>query len=128
MSAANTNGETVAVVVAGTPVPLPNNQILNNFTASGDGTTFTAASAGTYMISYDVKLTAPALLTSSVRINGTDIPASVVTPTDATDSYSKAFVVTLAENDEISLVLSNLLGAATLAAGSGANLVAVKIA
>lgn len=56
--AANTGGAVIAVILGGTNVPLPNNQVLNGITVGGGNTTFTVPSAGNYLISYSVNTTA----------------------------------------------------------------------
>ncbi len=128
MNASNTTGSTIAVVLGGTPVPLPNNQILNNFTANGTSTSFTVAQTGTYLVSYRVSTTAALILTSGITVNGTLAPVSQLTPLISVSSYNNTFLINLTAGDVIQLQLSGLLGAAILQTGSGAELALVRVA
>lgn len=66
MNAVNESGGTVAVVLDGTAVPLPDNQILDTFTVDAANTTFTVPAAGTYLVSYRVSTTAALLMSSRI--------------------------------------------------------------
>lgn len=127
MSAVNTGGATIAVVLGGTAVPLPNNQVLNGFTANGANTSFTATAAGAYLISYSIKLTAALLVSARILLNGAPIPASVLSPIAATADFSSTFIVSLAAGDTLQLQLFGLLGAAVLQSGAGALMTAVRL-
>jgi len=129
MFAASTTGDTIAVVLEGTLVPLPDSQVLDGFTANGDDTVFTvpAAAAGNYYISYKVNVTAGLLLSSGILINGTLDPASVRAPLLAATNFDADFIVTLAAGDTISLELSGLVELVILQDGVGASLNIIRL-
>ncbi|MFR8230438.1 MAG: BclA C-terminal domain-containing protein, partial [Anaeromassilibacillus sp.] len=127
MSTLNTTGSTIAVVLAGTPVPLPNEQVLNTFTANAANTTFTVPATGNYLISYSVKTTASLLLSSRILRNGTALPGSTVAPAVAVSGFANSQVANLNAGDTLQLQLFGLLGAAVLQGGTGASLVVVQL-
>lgn len=127
MSALNTTGATIAVVLGGTNVPLPSNQVLNGFTANGANDTFTATQAGTYMISYSIRTTAALMMSSQVLLNGAPLAGTTIAPAAATDTYSASVIASLAAGDTLTLQLFGLLGAAVLQSGTGAALTAVRL-
>lgn len=127
MTALNTSGSTIAVVLAGTDVSLPNSQLLSSFTVDGTNTVFTATEAGTYAISYSVNLTQELLLSTQILLNGSPLPGSILSPTLAQANYSLTFLATLAAGDTLELQLFGLLGSATLQSGTGASLTAIKL-
>jgi hypothetical protein len=127
MNADNTTGAVIGIVLGGTNIPLPNNQILNNFTVDGTNTIFTVTETGTYLVSYHVALTVAVLLTSGVSVNGTLAPSSVLTPLLSVSQYNNTFLLNLTAGDQLSLQLSGLLGAVVLQAGSGAGLSLVRV-
>lgn len=98
MSASNTTGQTIAVILDGTNVPLPNAQNLDGFTANGTNTVFTVPATGTYLVTYRVNPTAAVAMSAQVLRNGTAIPGSVLSPV-ATTSYA-ATVITPLTADE----------------------------
>lgn len=128
MSALNTAGATIAVVLGGTPVPLPNEQVLDGFTAGAGNTQFTVPTTGTYLLTYDVKTTAALLLSARVLRNGTAIPGTVVSPAVALDNFTATTIVALTAGDVLELQLFGLLGAAVLQGGNGAGLTVVRLA
>jgi hypothetical protein len=127
MNANNTTGAAIVVLLGGTPIPLPNNQILNAFTVNAANTTFTVGTTGTYLLSYRVSTTVSLLLTSGITVNGTLAPSSVLTPAVTTTQYNNTFLINLTAGDQIQLQLSGLVGTAVLQAGNGAELALVRI-
>lgn len=127
MSALNTTGATIAVVVAGTLVPLPNNQVLDSFTVDGASTTFTVPTTGNYLISYSIKTTASLLLSSRILVNGATLSGSTVAPTVAVDDLSTSLIAPLTAGNTVQLQLFGLLGAAVLQGGTGANLIIIRL-
>ncbi|WP_330379793.1 BclA C-terminal domain-containing protein [Anaeromassilibacillus senegalensis] len=128
MSALNTNGATIAVVLGGTPVPLPNDQVLDSFTVNAANDTFTVPVTGTYLITYDVKTTASLLLSSRVLLNGTPLAGTIFAPAVSVSNLSATRIAPLAAGDTLQLQLFGLLGAAVLQGGNGANLTVVRLA
>jgi len=128
MSALNTTGQALAVVLGGTSVPLPSEQNLNGFTVNGTNTVFTVPDTGTYLISYRIDFTAGLLLTSSIQRNGTALPGSTLSPGVSVDSYAVTLIAALTEGDTLELRLSGLVGAAVLQGGTGASLTVVRLA
>ncbi|MCI9192899.1 MAG: hypothetical protein HFE92_05800 [Acutalibacter muris] len=127
MSASNTTGQTLTVILGGTPVPLPNAQSLDGFTANGANTVFTVPQTGTYLITYHVNPTVAVAMTSQVLRNGTAIPGSVRSPV-ATVSYEATVITPLTAGDTLTLQLSGVAAAVVLQGGSGASLTAVRLA
>ena len=127
MSALNTSGGTIAVVLAGTAVSLPDDQNLSTFTVDGTDTVFTVPETGTYLVSYKVATTAALLLTSSVLRNGTAIPGSEFSPAVSASFFLNTFITDLTAGDQLQLQLSGLLGAAVLQDGAGATLTVVRL-
>jgi hypothetical protein len=128
MNAQNTTGSTIAVVLGGTPVALPNNQNLDGFTANGANTDFTVPVTGTYLITYQVNVTAGLLMSSRVMQNGTAIAGSVFAPVVSASAYSATTIVPLTAGDQLELQLYGLLGAAILQSGAGASLTVIRLA
>ena len=128
MNALNTTGATIAVVVGGTAVPLPNNQVLDSFTVDGTNTVFTVPTTGTYLVTYDVKTTAALLLSSRVLLNGAALSGSTFSPLASVSDFSATVVTPLTAGDTLSLQLFGLLGAAVLQGGNGANLTVIRLA
>ncbi|WP_288993402.1 BclA C-terminal domain-containing protein, partial [uncultured Paenibacillus sp.] len=122
--AENTNG-TIVVILGGTLVPLPNNQnIGTGITVNGTNDTFTLTNAGRYYISYKINLTAALAIQSRVLLNGTAIPASVVSPVLSLSQLQSDFMVTVTAGSTIQLQLFGLVGAAVLSPpGSTLNII-----
>ena len=128
MSADNTAGTTIAVVLGGTAVPLPNDHVLDGFTVNAANTEFTVPATGTYLVTYDVRTTAALLLSSRVTRNGAAIPGTVVSPAVALSAFSATYITPLTAGDVLQLQLYGLVGAAVLQTGSGASLTVVRLA
>lgn len=113
--AANTTGAVIAVVLGGTPIPLPNAQNLgSSVTVNGANTVFTVGTTGRYRIAYSINLTAALLVSSRLTLNGTPLAASSINPVLSLSRLSAEVVVNLTAGDALSLELFGLLGAATL--------------
>ncbi|GAF67090.1 hypothetical protein BTS2_3998 [Bacillus sp. TS-2] len=125
--AANTTGATIAVVLGGTPVPLPSEQDLGPITVNGTDTIFTVPDAGRYFISYNLNFTAGLLVSSQVEINGVVDPALTRAPALALSSLEANAIVTLTAGSTIELQLFGLLGAAVLQGGVGASLTIIRL-
>lgn len=127
--AANTSGAVIAVVLGGTPVPLPQSQSLGaNITANGANTVFTVAAAGRYRIAYRANLTAALLLSTRISINGAPNTALTLTPALSVSQFAAEAVVTLTAGSTVSLEFFGLLGAAVLLNGSqGAGLTIQRV-
>lgn len=128
MSALNTTGQTIAVVLGGTPVPLPSAQALGGFTANAANTVFTVSESGRYLISYRINVTAALLMRSEILRNGAVLPGSVFSPVASVSSYEATLIANLTAGDTLTLQLAGLLGAAVLQGGSGAGMTVVRLA
>ncbi len=128
MSALNTTGQTIAVTLDGTSVPLPSEQNLDGFTANATNTAFTVPESGTYLISYRADFTTDLLLTSSILRNGAALPGSTFSPTAADNSYAVTLIAPLTAGDTLELQLSGLAGTAALQGGTGASLNVIRLA
>lgn len=127
MSALNTSASTFSVTTDGTDISLPVQPYMNGFTANAANTAFTVTQTGTYLISYDIKMTSGLPMSSRVTLNGTPILNSVSTSSSASNEYSVTFMQALTAGDIISLQLYGVNGQVTLQAGTGASLNIVKI-
>ncbi len=93
----------------------------------------TASQAGTYEINYfsNVSVALGTTLTQAVRINGTNIPDTVISRVLAVgvgSIYSGSVIVTLAAGDVIDMALSALLAVGvTLGTGVNASLTLKKL-
>lgn len=127
MNAHNLSGAVIAVVPAGTLVPLPDSQILGTFAANGANDTFTVPETGTYMLSYLVLITQDLLLSTRLLLNGAPMAASIVSSPVQTYSYTTTLFAYLAQDDTVSLQLFGTTASATLQTDSGAELTIVRL-
>ena len=127
--AANTSGSTVGVILGGTPVPLPNSQVLPaGITPNAANTIFTVAAPGLYRISYTINTTATLGAGSRLLINGTPNVASTLAPGLSTSRFANEILVNLPANSTVSLELYGLIAAAILLPNaSGASLQIVRL-
>lgn len=129
--AANTAGTSLTVALGGTPIPLPNAQLLSaDITPNAGNTVFTVATAGRYRISYHVNTTAALLMGSRLVINGTNNTASTIVPVLSVSNYENEIEVSLPANSTISLQLYPIVlaGLAVLiSGGAGASLMIVRL-
>ena len=127
MSALNTSKSTINVVTGGTPVPLPDNQILSSFTVDEANETFTVPESGTYMISYQAATTTALLLSTQILLNREPLAGSMVSPSLATTLFTASLFATLTAGDTLQLEMSGLLGTAVLQSGNGAYLEVIRL-
>ena len=128
--AANTQGSSVLVALGGTPIALPNAQLLSpDITVNAGNTVFTVAAPGTYQISYHVNTTAALLVGTRLVINGTNSVPSTINPALSVSNFENQIKVTLPANSTISLQLfTSIVGTAVLASGgAGASLTIVRL-
>ena len=129
--AANTAGTSLTVALGGTPIPLPNAQLLSaDITPNAGNTVFTVATAGRYRISYHVNTTAALLMGSRLVINGANNTASTIVPVLSVSNYENEIEVSLPANSTISLQLYPIVlaGLAVLiSGGAGASLMIVRL-
>ena len=129
--AANTQGSTVLVALGGSPVPLPDAQLLSpGITVNAGGTVFTVAEAGTYQISYHVNTTLALLMGTRLVINGANSIPSTIAPVVSTSRFENQIKVTLPANSTITLQLypATVVGTAVLAgSGAGASLTIIRL-
>lgn len=128
MSALNTSGTVIAVILGGTTVPLPNVQVLDGFTVNGANTIFTVPVTGTYLLTYSIRITAALLVSSRILLNGSPMAGSIVSPAISTTTFSATFISALSAGDSLQLQLFGLLGAAVLQTGTGASLAVIRLA
>ena len=127
MSALNTSNSSIDVVIGGTPVPLPDNQILTSFTADETNECFTVPQSGTYMISYQAATTTALLMSTQILLNGSPLTGSVVSPSLATTLFTASLFTNLTAGDTLQLELFGLQGTAVLRSGNGAFLEVIRL-
>lgn len=127
MSALNTSSSIISVVIGGTPVPLPDNQILDSFTVDAANEIFTVPETGTYMISYQAATTTALLLSTRILLNGSPLAGSIVTPSLATTLFTASLFANLTAGDTLQLEMFGLLGTAVLRSGNGAFLEVIRL-
>ncbi len=128
--AANTQGSSVLVALGGSPIPLPNAQVLSpDITANTGNTVFTVATAGTYQISYHVNTTVALLMGTRLVINGVNSIPSTINPVVSTSNFENQIKVTLPANSTITMQLfTTIAGTAILVSGgAGASLTIIRL-
>ena len=129
--AANTQGSSVLVSLGGSPIPLPDDQLLSpGITANAGNTTFTVASAGTYQISYHVNTTLALLMGTRLVINGVNNVPSTIAPVAATTSFENKIKVALPANSTVTLQMYPIALAGTailVGSGAGASLTIIRL-
>ena len=129
--AANTQGTSILVPLGGTPIPLPDDQLLSpGITANAGNTTFTVAAAGTYQISYHVNTTLALLMGTRLVINGVNNVPSTVAPAAAATSFENKIKVVLPANSTITLQMYPIALAGTailVGSGAGASLTIIRL-
>jgi hypothetical protein len=98
------------VTPGGTAVPLPNDAVVCGFAVNGNATAFTAEVTGVYLVSYSVTLPSGVALVAGITRNGAYIPASVVSDVSGSNVYTCSFLLSLQQNDVLTLSLSALHG------------------
>lgn len=127
MGALNTSASVISVILGGTPVPLPDNQVLDGFTVNAANTVFTVPVTGTYMIYYSIRTTAALLISSNILRNGAPLPGSVVSPALAINAFTNMQITALNAGDLLQLQLLGLLGTVILQGGTGASLNVIRL-
>ena len=129
--AANTQGSSVLVSLGGSPIPLPNDQLLSpGITANAGNTTFTVAAAGTYQISYHVNTTLALLMGTRLVINGVNNVPSTIAPVAAATNFENKIKVVLPANSTITLQMYPIALAGTailVGSGAGASLTIIRL-
>lgn len=128
--AANTQGSSILVALGGTPIALPNAQLLSpDITVNAGNTVFTVVTPGTYQISYHVNTTVGLLMGTRLVINGANSTPSTINPVISTSSFENQIKVTLPANSTISLqMFTSIVGTAILAGGgAGASLTIIRL-
>lgn len=127
--AANTSGGIVLVVLAGTLVSLPNNQILpTGVTVDGANEVFTINTAGRYRLSYHVNLTGSLLMGTRLVINGVANVPSTIVPALSLSNFSNEILLNVTAGTTVSLELFGLSGTAVLlGSAAGASLMMIRL-
>jgi len=128
--AANTQGSSILVALGGTPIPLPNAQVLPpDITVNAGNTVFTVVTPGTYQISYHVNTAASLLMGTRLVINGANNAPSTINPVISTSSFENQIKITLPANSTVSLQLfTSVVGTAVLVGGgAGASLTIIRL-
>ena len=112
------------VIGSSTQIPLANNMPSLNVTYT-PANSITVAQAGTYEINYfsNVSVAVGTTVTQAVRVNGTNIPSTIISrvlSVGVGSTYTGSTIVTLSVGDVIDLAVSALL-AVGLTLGSGVN-------
>ena len=115
----------------GTPIPLPNEQVLpSGVTANPGNTVFTVAEAGTYQISYHVNTTLALPMGTRLVINSISHAASTIAPKIDTSRFENQITVYLPANSTISLQMYPMTlagGAVLVGGGAGASLTIIRL-
>jgi len=129
--AANTQGSSVLVALGGTPIALPNAQLLSpDITVNAGNTVFTVATAGTYQISYHVNTTLALPMGTRLVINSISHAASTIAPKINTSRFENQITVYLPANSTISLQMYPMTlagGAVLVGGGAGASLTIIRL-
>ena len=120
----NTPSTLNLIIGSATQIPLAN-AMPNLNTTYTPANSITVAQAGTYEINYfsNVSAAVGTTVTQAVRVNGTNIPSTIISRVLAvgvTSTYTGSTIVTLAAGDVLDMAVSALL-AVGLTLGSGVN-------
>ncbi|MGG1216671.1 collagen-like protein [Priestia endophytica] len=128
LNAVDTGGSVYAVVLGGTNIALPTQNIGGGITANAGNTVFTVPTTGRYYITYQVNITAALLVSTRLVINGAGNLASTIAPVVGLTSFNNDVIVPLNAGSTISLQFFGLIGLATLiAGGAGATLTIIRV-
>ena len=128
----NTPSTLNLIIGSATQIPLAN-AMPNLNTTYTPANSITVAQAGTYEINYfsNVSAAVGTTVTQAVRINGTNIPSTIISRALAvgvTSTYTGSTIVTLAAGDVLDMAVSALLAVGlTLGAGVNATLSIKKL-
>ena len=128
--AANTKGLKLQVATGGTPIPLPDAQLLSpEITVSPDNTVFTVSKSGIYLITYHVNITAALKMGTRLMYNNVRMEDSVIAPVASISSFECRILRTLHAGIPLSLQMyTDTIGGATLMGnGVGASLSLVRL-
>ena len=128
--AANTRGSKLQVSTGGTPIPLPDAQLLSpEITVSPDNTVFTVSKSGIYLITYHVNITAALKMGTRLMYNNMSVADSVIAPVASISSFECRILRTLHAGIPLSLQMyTDTIGGATLMGdGVGASLSLVRL-
>ncbi len=92
-----------ATVIGGAEVPFSNNGPLSGVTHTAGTTTFTVPTAGTYLITWHINITAGVGSQAAIAVNGTVDASTPVTALVATGEVSGSSMLTLAAGDVVTL-------------------------
>lgn len=121
----NNTSQTLNISIgSSTQIPLANNMPNLNTTYT-PANSITVAQAGTYEINYfsNVSAALGTTVTQAVRVNGTNIPSTIISralSVGVGSTYTGSTIVTLAAGDVIDMAISALL-AVGVTLGSGVN-------
>ncbi|MGQ3379121.1 BclA C-terminal domain-containing protein, partial [Priestia endophytica] len=128
LNAVNTGGSVYAVVLGGTNITLPTQNIGGGITANAGNTVFTVPTTGRYYITYQINITAALLVSTRLVINGAGNLPSTIAPVVGLTSFNNDVIVPLDAGSTISLQFFGLVGLATLiAGGAGATLTIIRV-
>ncbi|WP_243514147.1 BclA C-terminal domain-containing protein, partial [Priestia filamentosa] len=128
LNAVNTGGSVYAVVLGGTNIALPTQNIGGGITANAGNTVFTVPTTGRYYITYQINITAALLVSTRLVINGAGNLPSTIAPVVGLTSFNNDVIVPLDAGSTISLQFFGLVGLATLiAGGAGATLTIIRV-
>ena len=128
--AANTRGPRLQVATGGTPIPLPDAQLLSpEITVSPDNTVFTVSKSGIYLITYHVNITAALKMGTRLMYNNVRMEDSVIAPMASLSSFECRILRTLHAGIPLSLQMyTDTIGGATLMGdGVGASLSLIRL-
>lgn len=121
-------GATLTAQLTGTPVPLPEGQILpTGISVDSGNTTFTVTPAGRYRISYAVNTTLGVAISTRLMINGFPNTASTVSGLLSLSNFSNEIIIDLPASSTIQLQLVGISVPLTLTDGAGATLMIVRL-
>ncbi|QIL83073.1 collagen-like protein [Diaphorobacter sp. HDW4A] len=124
-SATNTAGSVIGVLIGGTKIPLPS-QNLSGITSSAT-TDFTVPQTGSYLITYSINVTAALLMSACVYIDSTCDATLNFSSLLSLSSFSGQSILNLTAGQVVDLRLYGLLGAATLQGGAGARMSIIQL-
>ncbi|MEY8421072.1 collagen-like protein [Oscillospiraceae bacterium 44-5] len=128
--AANTRGSKLQVATGGTPIPLPDAQLLApEITVNPDNTVFTVSKSGIYLITYHVNITAALKMGTRLMYNNMSVADSVIAPVASISSFECRILRTLNAGDTLSLQMytDTIEGATLMGNGVGASLSIVRL-
>ena len=122
------SGTALTASLTGTPVALPNGQILpTGITVDGTNTIFTVNVAGRYRIAYAVNTTAGLFLSTRIMLGGVPSVASTVDPVLSLSNFSNEILVDLAAGTTVQLQTVGASINLTLTTGAGATLMITRL-